>query len=200
MKRPAAVALVAAAALSCALVVLAQDAKKPATGAAEYAVDPVHSVVLFRIKHLNVSYFHGRFNEVSGTFTLDAEHPAKSTIRVEVNAESVDTGNEARDKHIRSEELFDTDRHKTIRFVSKSVTKAGEHKYEAAGELTFHGTTRPLTVTIEHTGEGPGMRGETRSGFEAVFTVKRSEYGMTGLMGPLGDDVRLTVAVEGVRK
>ncbi|MFO0838315.1 MAG: YceI family protein [Phycisphaerae bacterium] len=165
-----------------------------------YKVDSVHSSVMFRIKHMNVSYSYGRFNDISGTFSYDSAKPESSTFEIQVKTASVDTNNEGRDKHLRSAELFDAEKHPTISFTSKSVKKSGENKLEVTGDLSFHGVTKPLTTTIEFTGSGPGMRGETRGGIETVFTIKRGEFGMNGLKDGLGDEVRLMVSVEGVKK
>src|SRR5690242_8000901 len=78
-----------------------------AVAADSYAFDPVHSSVSFKTRHLDISWIHGRFNDVSGKFTLDREHPEKSTFELSINVDSVDTGNKARDEHLRQPDYFD---------------------------------------------------------------------------------------------
>ncbi len=165
--------------------------------ATKYEVDPVHSAVIFRIKHLNVSYSYGRFNDISGNFTLDAENPANSSVEVSVRVDSIDTAHGGRDQHLKSDEYFNVAKHATISFKSSKVEKVGDQQYKAEGELTLLGVSKPLTVTIEHVGEANVPRAGQRSGFETSFTIKRSDFGLTAGMGGLGDDVRLIVSIEG---
>lgn len=195
-----------AVAVGLPLIVLAQKAEtkgEPAKseGKAEtYKVDPVHSSNWFRIKHLNVTYFYGRFSEVAGTYTLDEANPAGSSFDIQIKTESIDTHNDARNKHLKSADFFDAEKYPEISFKSTSVKKTGEKEYEVKGDLTLHGVTKPLTVKVEYTGAGPGMKGEYRSGFETTFDIERSDFGMNTMQGPLGDDVPLTVSIEGIRQ
>lgn len=168
--------------------------------AEEYKVDTVHSAVFFRVKHMNVSYTYGRFNEITGLVKWDDAKPGDSSLKFDVKTASVDTNDEKRDAHLRNADFFDADKYPTISFVSKSVKKTDDDKYEVAGELTLHGVTKPLTVTLEKTGMGADPWGGHRIGFETVFTIKRSEFGMDKMMNGVGDDVRLMVSIEGVRQ
>ncbi|HEY2839156.1 MAG TPA: YceI family protein [Pirellulales bacterium] len=172
----------------------------PAQAADTFRADPVHSTVVFRVKHMNISYCYGRFNKTSGTFRLDEANPAESEVDIQVAASSIDTDNEARDKHLRNADFFDVERHKTIRFQSKKTTRKPGGPFVVEGELTLHGVTKPLTVEIDSTGIGKGMLGEIRSGIETVFTVRRSEFGMDKMIGPVGDEVRLMVSLEGIKE
>ena len=209
--KPARVSAFAAVALAALVPVIlyAQDAKpagdKPAPKPADaivaatgkFTVDPVHSSNAFRIRHLAAD-FYGRFNEMTGECTLDDAHPEKSTIAVQIKTASIDTNNEARDKHLRSPELFDVEKYPEIAFKSTKVQKVDDKTWSLTGDLTFHGTTKPITVQIAAPQAVKGMKGEIRCGFGATFDIKRSEYGMGALVGPLGDDVRIMVGVEGV--
>jgi len=177
-----------------------QESGTATPSAAIYDVDPVHSSVIFRIKHLSVAYFYGRFNEVAGTFAFDDRDPAHSTFDLQVKVASIDTNNADRDKHLKSAEFFDLERYPLITFKSRSARKTGENTLEVRGDLTLRGVTRALTVTVERSGCGAGMRGEQRCGWETTFEIRRSEFGMTALLGPVGDEVRLLVSVEGVRR
>lgn len=175
--------------------------QKPGPGGAElYKADAVHSSIGFRIKHLNVAYFYGRFNDVEGTFAFDEAEPARSVVDLHVKVESIDTHNGLRDADLKSAQFFDAGKFKEIAFRGTRTTRIDPQRFKVEGELTLHGVTRPLTVTLKRTGSGPGMRNEYRSGFETVFEVKRSEFGMTAMPDKLGDEVRLTVSIEGIRQ
>jgi polyisoprenoid-binding protein YceI len=171
-----------------------------APAAETYKVDPVHSAVIFRIKHLNVSYSYGRFNDPQGTFVFDDDEPASCSFDIKVRTRDVDTNNAERDKHLRGEVFFDVKQFPYITFKSTQVTKSGEDTYKVAGDMTFHGVTRPITVEVQRTGAGPDPWGTYRSGFETVFTIKRSDFGMDAMLETLGDEVRLFVSLEGVRQ
>jgi polyisoprenoid-binding protein YceI len=174
----------------------ATKAAAPAGGA--FAVDAVHSSVIFGIKHLNVANFYGRFNKPSGTFLINKDDPSKSIVDVSIDANSVDTANEGRNSHLKSPDFFSTKEFGTITFKSKSFKKAEKaNTYEVAGDLTFRGQTKPVTVSIEDTGTGPGMKGGTVAGIEARFTIKRSDFGMGFMPNGLSDEVSLIVSLEG---
>jgi polyisoprenoid-binding protein YceI len=173
----------------------------PALLAADtFKADNVHSSVIFRIKHLNVSYCYGRFNELSGTFSFDDAKPEQSKFEFEVKVDSIDTADAKRDAHLKKAELFDAATYPTITFKSTAVKKTGENTFDVSGELTLRGTTRPIAIKLERVGAGADAWGGYRCGFESVFTIKRSDFGMTGLKDGLGDEVRLIVSVEGVRQ
>jgi polyisoprenoid-binding protein YceI len=169
-----------------------------ATAAEPFAVDPVHSSVLFRVKHMNASFAYGRFNQVSGKFVLDEQDPAKSSFDLTITAESLDTANAKRDQHLKGPDFFNARQFPAITFKSKSVSKA-RGGYVASGDLTFRGVTRPVDVTVTASGTGKGMKGETLAGVEATMDLKRSDFGMTYMVGPIGDEVRVTASLEGNR-
>lgn len=173
----------------------------PALAADTYRVDPEHASVMFKVKHLGVSYTYGRFNEVSGSFVLDEANPAASRLEVVIKTQSVDTGNERRDRHLRNADFFDAGQFPEIRFVSKTVSRAEPNQFTVTGDLTLHGVTRPLTVTINKVGAGPDPWGGQRAGGELTFTVKRSDFGMSyGLPDVVGDEVTLFVSLEGIKQ
>lgn len=165
-----------------------------------FAVDPVHSMVMFRVGHLGVAYVYGRFNNPTGTFNLDFETPSASSMEISVKSENVDTGNEGRDRHLRSGDFFNAKQYPEITFKAASFEKTGAKTMTAKGDLTLHGVTKPVTVEIDFIGEGETRQGY-KAGFEAVFTIKRSEFGMEGYLenNAIGDDVTLMVAIEGKR-
>ena len=181
------------------LAVAALGLGTPAIAAEPFQVDPVHSSVLFRVKHMNASYTYGRFNEIGGKFAVDEADPGKSIFDLSVKGESIDTASAARDKHLKGPDFFNAKQFPTITFKSKSVTKSAAG-YDVAGDLTLHGVTRPVTFKLAVTGTAKGMKGESLSGVEASTVLKRSDFGMTFMVGPVGDEVQVTVALEGSRK
>ena len=170
-----------------------------AVAAEMYAADGVHSSLVYRVKHMNTSFFWGRFNSIAGAFTLDETNPAESRFEFQVKADSVDTGIPKRDLHLKSPDFFNVVQYPTIAFKSQSVTKSGDD-YEVTGDLTLHGVTKPVKVKVVPTGKAKDQRGTPIAGIEATFTIKRSDFGMTNMVGPIGDDVWITVGIEGKRK
>ena len=165
-----------------------------------YEIDPVHSSVLFKIRHLNVADFYGRFNEVTGTVSFDKEDAAKSSVSLEVKIDSVDTHNAKRDQHLKSPDFFNAKQFPVMSFKSTKVEKSGDDAYKVTGDFTLHGVTKSITVDFKRGGEGKCMQGEVRSGGATEFTVKRSDYGMTFMLDGLGDEVAVILSFEGVKK
>jgi polyisoprenoid-binding protein YceI len=162
-----------------------------------FKVDPIHSGILFRVKHFDAGYVWGRFNDFSGTFTIDKDNPTASSFEIEVKVESIDSNNKGRDKHLRSPDFFSASEFPTISFKSRDVKKLDEHTYEVSGDLTMHGKTQPVTMKVEHVGVAKDPRGNVHSGLEATFTVKRGDFGMKSMRG-IGEEVRIIAAIEGV--
>jgi polyisoprenoid-binding protein YceI len=190
MKASAKILWLVVASLGTGTLALAADA---------FQVDTVHSTVQFRVKHMNVSYAYGRFNDVSGKFLLDEADPAKSVFDLSIKADSIDTANTKRDMHLKNTDFFNAKQFPTITFKSKTVTKVGT-AYDVVGDLNLHGVTKPVTFRLTSTGTGKGMAGGTLAGVEASTIIKRSDFGMTFMVGPVGDEVTVTVALEGSRK
>lgn len=165
-----------------------------------YKVDPVHSTVIFKISHFGVSHFIGRFNQPEGRVVLDENHPEKSLIDISVQAGMVDTANTKRDDHLKSPEFFNAEQFPLIAFKSRKVKKLSGNQYEVDGDLTLLGKTRGITVTADYLGSGKDAWGGYRSGFHSRFTIKRSDFGMGFMVGPLGDEVEITVNLEAVRE
>ena len=163
-----------------------------------YKVDPVHSSVIFKIDHLGVAPFYGRFNNPTGTVTLDKEDATKSAFTFEVKTENVQTGNEKRDGHLKTPDFFDAKQFPTITFKSKSVSSPAPDKYEVTGDLTLHGVTKEVKLVLNKTGEKETKMGY-RTGWTTDVTLKRSDYGMKQMLDMLGDEVELTIAYEAVK-
>lgn len=171
-----------------------------AQAADTYEIDAAHSNYLFRVKHLGVSYTYGRFNESSGKFTIEPADPSKNSIEIEVKTNSIDTANEARDKHLKGPDFFNTVEFPAMTFKSTSFKKKDDGNYEVTGDLTIHGVTKPVTATAELVGAGKGMRGEMRAGWDATLVIDRTDFGMNYMPDNIGTEVTLTIAVEGVKQ
>ncbi len=188
-----------AVALSLALASASQAA--PTT----WTIDPNHSQVGFSIRHF-FSKVPGSFTKYSGTIVYDAQKPASSSVKAEIQATSITTNNEKRDNHLRSEDFFFVEKYPTITFESTKVTPVGDGKLMVEGNLTMRGVTKPATLDVTFLGAGPSFAGEQRAGFEAVTKVNRKDFNILwnkaldqgGTM--LGDDVEIRIGVEGVSR
>ena len=167
---------------------------------AEFTIDPVHSTAIFVVNHFKVSNFIGRFDSCNGTVTWDEADPAKSQVSYTIAADSVDTNFKQRDQHAMSSDFLDAKQFKEITFTGTGFKKTGDDTYEVTGTLTMHGVGKPLTVTVKKTGEGDDMQHHHRIGFWTTFTIKRSDFGMNFMQGPLGDSLDITLSTEGVQK
>ncbi len=166
-----------------------------------YRVDPVHSSILFRVKHMNTAYVYGRFNQFSGMLVVDEKNPERSSVQFEIDLNSVDTGNSQRDDHLRNPDFFNTRQFPKATFKSTRVRKINDTTVEVQGNLTLRGVTKPLTIRVTFTGKGRNPRGQEIIGYETTFTIKRSEFGINyGLNGGLSDEVRVTISVEAIRQ
>jgi polyisoprenoid-binding protein YceI len=169
-----------------------------------FTFDKGHTLVGFRIRHF-VSKVEGRFNKFDGTIMLDRQNPSASKVDLTIQADSIDTASEGRDKDLRSDNFFDVAKFPTITFKSTKVVSKGSDSYEVTGDFTMHGVTKSITVPVKHSGfikvKGRNGMGE-KAGFEIAFPLNRKDYGITwnrpldtgGLM--LSDDVEINVQIE----
>ncbi len=188
MKRLALVALVAILGLAAQL--RAGDS---------YKADPVHSSVIFAVRHAGAGNVWGRFNDPTGSFVLDEADPTKSTFTVEIPVANIDTHNEQRDTHLKSPAFFDAEKYPTITFKSTSVAKGKDNVLDVTGTLDMHGETKTITIPVELLGKGEFPPGTQRFGVEAQFKVKKSDYKIIGVPG-VGDEIRVIVAIEGTKQ
>jgi len=165
--------------------------------------DPAHSEVDFSIKHMSVSNVHGRFGKVAATIVLNEADITKSTVTATIDVGTVDTGEDARNTHLKTPDFFDVANLPTATFTSTSVVKkaGGLTVY---GNLTLHGVTKPVTLDVEGPSgpfESP-MDHKPHSGFSATTTISRTAFGI-GTKFPaaiVGDDVKLTIELEVVKQ
>ena len=175
----------------------------PATGT--YAIDASHSHVGFKARHLVVAKVRGSFSDVTGSVEI-AEEPLQSSVQVEVQLASIDTGDETRDGHLRSADFFDIENHPTMTFRSTGVRAVGGDRFDVDGELTVRGITRPLTLHAAFDGTAQDPWGGERAAFSATGKVNREEFGLTwnqaletgGVL--VGKDIDLEIEAEVVRQ
>jgi polyisoprenoid-binding protein YceI len=188
--------LTAAAALSLAA---------PAVAAGTYEIDLSHSSVGFSVRHLVISNVRGVFSDFSGTILYDEENIGNSSVEVVIKADSIDTGNEDRDNHLRNPDFFDTANHGAITFKSDSIRKKG-NGYVAAGTLTIRGKSNRVEIPFEILGKINDPWGNTRIGISGGLSIDRQNFGVSwsktmdagGLM--VGNEVPIELNVEAVLK
>jgi len=163
-----------------------------------FQIDSVHSTAIFKAHHRGAGMFYGRFNDVTGTIQVDEGIPA---FDVSIDIDSVDTNNTRLDGHLKSPDFFNVVEFPVMSFKSSSVKKVADENYEVIGEITIHGVTKPLVVSMVKTGQATNPRGEL-IGYETEFNITRSDFGMMyGVEGgALGDEIKVIVALEAGRK
>ena len=167
--------------------------------AAEYDVDPAHPTVQFKVGHLGFSELVGRFNTFSGTFSIDDANPAAAKASFEVDAASVDSNHEPRDKHLRSPDFLDVKQYPKMTFVS-SAYEGTKDKGVLKGTLTLHVGSKEVAFNLVKVGEGKEPWGGYRSGVNATTTIKRSDFGVNYMVPNIPDEMSINLFAEGVRK
>ena len=163
-----------------------------------FDIDGGHSSVIFKIVHMNVAPFFGRFNDISGEFTL-AKDASKSSVHVEIKADSVDSNSADRDKHIKSPDFLNAAQFPVVTFDSTKVEVDGDD-YKVTGDMKMHGVTKEVTVALTFVGSGERGRFGYRAGFEGHLKFKRSDFGMSNMLESLSDEIELHLGIEGTRK
>ncbi|HSQ61326.1 MAG TPA: YceI family protein [Acidobacteriota bacterium] len=190
MRRNLWVSLLAAGALAVA----------GAAQAAVWTIDTSHSSVGFSVRHI-FSKVPGSFDKFSGQIDYDPAKPEASSVKVEIEAASINTKNERRDSHLRSADFFEVEKHPTLSFQSTKVVKGEGNALSVEGNLTMKGVTKPVTLAVTFLGATDPKPG-ARAGFEATTTVNRKDYGILwnrtldtgGTL--LSDDVTITILIE----
>ncbi|HYA87083.1 MAG TPA: YceI family protein [Nitrospirota bacterium] len=175
--------------------------------ASTWNIDPDHSNLGFKIKHLMVSNVKGNFERYSGVVEINDKDITKSKVEVTIDVNSVNTNVKKRDDHLRSADFFDVAKYPTMTFVSKKVAVEGPDKLKVTGDFTLHGVTKEVVLDLEGpTGESKDPWGNTRKGATATTKINRKDYGLTwnkaletgGVL--VGDEVELTLEVEMIKK
>lgn len=202
--KPCIVALAMLASLPFLAAQSANSPSKPsamdsASTATTWTVDDVHSMALFRVQHFGAGMFWGRFDNVAGRITTKGDGPDGVSFDVSIDTSTVSSGNDKLNGHLMSPDFFSVKEFPAMTFKSTKAEKGSDGMWNVTGDLTMHGVTKSITAKVECTGKAK-MGPAERIGFEATFTVDRSEFGMTyGVdKGAIGKDVRVIVGLEAV--
>ena len=175
--------------------------------ASTWTIDPDHSNVGFKVKHLMVSNVKGNFDKHSGTVDLNDKDITRSKVEVSIDTASINTNAAKRDEHLRSADFFDVAKYPTMTFVSKKVAKAGKGKLKVTGDLTLHGVTRQVVLDVEPLSkESKDPWGNIRRGTTATTKIDRKDFGLTWNKGLetggvlVGEEVLITLEIEMIRK
>jgi len=175
--------------------------------ASTWIIDPEHSNVGFKVRHLMVSNVRGNFEKFTGTVDLNDKDITKSRVEVTIDTNSINTNVQKRDTHLRSPDFFDVAKYPAMTFMSTRVAKAGGGKLKVTGNLTLHGITKEVTLDVEGpTGESKDPWGNTRKGATATTRINRKDFGLTwnkaletgGVV--VGDDIAITLEIEMIKK
>jgi polyisoprenoid-binding protein YceI len=164
-----------------------------------YELDQRHASLIVRVVHMGFSHYTMRFNGLSGGFTYDPANWQNTKVAITVDPKSIDTEENRFNKTVAG--YFEPDKYPVIQFTSTSLTTTAEGEGELTGDLTLHGVTKPVTLSVVFNGVGPGLMGAgTRMGFSGVGRINRSDFKVTGGRPWAGDAVDLQFDVEFVRK
>ena len=173
--------------------------------AASYKIDPDHSSITFKVKHLSISAVTGKFSKFSGTFNFDEKKPSHSKVEVTIMPESVDTGVPGRDDHLRSAAFFEVETYKTAVFKSTKVSDLSNGDFTIEGVLDLHGVKKPVVLKAHYDGSVADNQGNMHAAFSAETEINRQDYGIDfnetldkgGLLA--ANEVKLFFEIEGVQ-
>jgi polyisoprenoid-binding protein YceI len=174
--------------------------------ATTWNIDPDHSNLGFKVRHLMVSNVKGSFEKNSGVVEINDKDITKSKVEVTIDTASINTNVQKRDEHLRSADFFDVAKFPTMTFVSKKVAKAGKDKLKVTGDLTLHGVTKEVVLDVE----GPSKEskdpwGNIRRGATATTKINRKDFGLvwnkaleTGGVA-VGEEVSIILEIEMIK-
>lgn len=145
----------------------------------DYALDVAHTRIGFQARHAMVTKVRGQFDEFEGSVHLDGDDPSKSTAQLTIQAKSIQTRNQQRDDHLRSNDFLDMDNHPEITFVSTAVAPLGDDRFTVTGDLTIRGVTKKVELDFEYTGTAVDPFGNTRVGLEGSVVLNRKDFGVS---------------------
>ena len=145
---------------------------------ATYKIDPDHSDIMFKVKHLMISTVTGIFKKFDATLEVNEEDLTQAKVTFEADVDSVDTKNEQRDAHLKSDDFFNAEQFPKMTFRSTKVEKTGDDEYRLTGDLTIRDITKPVQLKVEYNGSTKDPWGNERMGFEVSGKINRKEYGL----------------------
>jgi polyisoprenoid-binding protein YceI len=182
-------------------------AAKTETSTSTWKIDPVHSAVQFKVKHMMISNVKGEFASVTGTLELDSEYIGKSKLEATIDATTINTRDPQRDAHLKSADFLDVEKFPVLTFQSGKVTKRADGDLAVEGDLTIHGVTRNETFDVEApSAPQKDPWGNQRIGLSATTRINRKDFGLTwntaletgGIL--VGDEVTITLDVQFVKE
>ena len=170
----------------------------PNVGTTTWNIDPAHTQAEFSVKHLMIATVRGHFGNVTGTVSMQNDDPMTASVKVSIDAKSIDTRDEKRDAHLRSPDFFNVEQYPTLEFRSTRVERGGNGLL-VLGDLTIAGVTKPVTLDVEDEGRARDPWGNEKAAFRATTKIKRSDYGLTwnvaleagGVL--VGDDIKISI-------
>lgn len=168
----------------------------------QYQLDPMHSEVSFKVRHLMISTVSGSFSKFNAGFTSDKEDFSDAIINFEAEIDSISTNNSQRDEHLKSADFFDAANHPKLTFSSTAFKHISGNNYELHGNLNMRGTVHPIVLHVEYSGKMTDFYGNEKHGFEINGKINRKEFGLTwdavteagGVV--VSDEVKLAVNVQ----
>lgn len=170
-----------------------------------WQLDPAHSEVTFRVRHLVIATVSGKFDKFSSTVNTDGDNFTTANIEFSVETGSINTGVEARDNHLRSDDFFNSEKYPSLSFKSTGVKHLGGEQYQLDGNLTIRDVTKPITLQVEYHGTVKDPYGNFKAAFEVTGALKRKEFGLrwdafTETGGAVvSDEVKIQVNVQFVK-
>lgn len=175
------------------------------TARTTWKIDPVHSHIEFSVRHLMITTVKGRFTGVDGTVAIDEADVTDSTVDVRIDASTIDTREPQRDAHLRSADFLDVEKFPHLTFKSTRITGRKGDEFTLVGDLTIHGVTREVALSVTDEGRGKDPWGGERAGFSASTKINRKDYGLTwnqaletgGVL--VGDEVKIHLELQFVK-
>lgn len=169
---------------------------------ATYKIDAAHSEVTFKVKHLMIASVTGQFKEFEGSMTAEKADFTDASINFEALVNSITTGNDQRDGHLKSDDFFAAEKYPKLTFKSTAIQKLDEETYNLTGNLTIRDVTKPVTLKVTYGGQIIDPWGQTKLGFEIEGKINRKDFGLTwsattetgGIV--VSDDVKLHLNIE----
>lgn len=168
-------------------------------------IDPTHSEIQFKVKHLVISTVTGSFNTFNGTMETNGDDLEGAVVRFEADVDSIDTNNNDRDTHLKSDDFFNAESYPKLSFEGLSFTKTGNDTYTLTGNMTIRDITKEITLDVTHGGTVEDPYGQTKAGFEINGVINRKEFGLKWSAVTeagsivVADDVKLMLNVQLVR-
>ena len=164
-----------------------------------FKIDPDHSFFMFRATRFSVANVYGRFNEFKGTLEIEGDDFESGSIEIEIRTRSVDTGNSERDDHLRGPDFLNSKQIPVMTFKSDSIRFISNSRFSAAGKMTLLGVTKPVEAEVDLVGLTQSQ-GTKMIGFDGAFTIKRSDFGMSFMVGPLSDEIEIHFAIQALSR